>query len=76
MKQIILFLLLLTGFYSVSFAQNIQNNPGSNHGNKFEQLGAFCLLPMNTERQAVHPAQSTGSNVPIMISNVNWMKRI
>ena len=27
-------------------AQNIQNNPGSNHGNKFEQLGTILPTPM------------------------------
>lgn len=27
------------------FAQNIQNNPGSNHGNKFEQLGTIMPTP-------------------------------
>ncbi len=27
------------------FAQNIQNNPGSNHGNKFEQLGTTLPTP-------------------------------
>ena len=26
-------------------AQNIQNNPGSNHGNKFEQLGTILPTP-------------------------------
>src|ERR1043165_2394633 len=26
-------------------AQNIQNNPGSNHGNKFEQLGSIMPTP-------------------------------
>lgn len=37
--------LLLTAFIFTycSFAQNIQNNPKSNHGNKFEQLGT--ILP-------------------------------
>lgn len=30
---------------SVSFAQNIQNNPLSNHGNKFEQLGTILPTP-------------------------------
>ncbi len=36
---------LLLVFFCVTagFAQNIQNNPASNHGNKFEQLGA--VLP-------------------------------
>jgi hypothetical protein len=28
-----------------AFAQNIQNNPGSNHGNKFEQLGTVLPTP-------------------------------
>jgi hypothetical protein len=45
MKKAILFLMMLTGFYSVNFAQNIQNNPGSNHGNKFEQLGSIMPTP-------------------------------
>src|SRR5690349_21434028 len=27
------------------YAQNIQNNPGSNHGNKFEQLGSILPTP-------------------------------
>ena len=56
-------------------AQNIQNNPNTNHGNKFEQLGRFCQLPMNTVLPAVPPVQNTGSSVPITISNVSWMKR-
>lgn len=30
---------------SLVFAQNIQNNPGSNHGNKFEQLGTIMPTP-------------------------------
>jgi hypothetical protein len=28
-----------------SFSQNMQNNPGSNHGNKFEQLGTILPTP-------------------------------
>lgn len=31
--------------FSFSQAQNIQNNPGSNHGNKFEQLGTIMPTP-------------------------------
>lgn len=34
-----------------AFAQNIQNNPGSNHGNKFEQLGTILPTP-NSYRTA------------------------
>jgi hypothetical protein len=34
-----------------TFAQNIQNNPGSNHGNKFEQLGTILPTP-NEQRTA------------------------
>jgi hypothetical protein len=30
---------------TASFAQDIQNNPGSNHGNKFEQLGTILPTP-------------------------------
>src|SRR5271170_1159431 len=32
-------------------AQDIQNNPGSNHGNKFEQLGTILPTP-NEQRTA------------------------
>jgi len=32
-------------FYNVLFAQNIKNNPTSNHGNKFEQLGTILPTP-------------------------------
>ncbi|WP_443945454.1 M1 family metallopeptidase [Pedobacter sp. AW1-32] len=42
-------LLLFSG--SLVFAQNIQNNPGSNHGNKFEQLGTILPTP-NEQRTA------------------------
>jgi len=42
-------LLLFSG--SLTFAQNIQNNPGSNHGNKFEQLGTILPTP-NEQRTA------------------------
>lgn len=44
-------------FFSVAllgqtaFAQNILNNPGSNHGNKFEQLGTILNTP-NEQRTA------------------------
>src|SRR6187397_2227003 len=34
------FVLIVSGF-----AQNTQNNPGSNHGNKFEQLGTILPTP-------------------------------
>ncbi|RZL54200.1 MAG: M1 family peptidase, partial [Pedobacter sp.] len=44
-------LLILTLMGQVSFAQNIQNNPGSNHGNKFEQLGTILTTP-NEQRTA------------------------
>ncbi|RNL56877.1 M1 family metallopeptidase [Pedobacter jejuensis] len=36
---------------SLAMAQNIQNNPGSNHGNKFEQLGTILPTP-NGQRTA------------------------
>lgn len=44
MKYLLL-LLLLCVTYSSTHAQNIQNNPGSNHGNKFEQLGTILPTP-------------------------------
>ncbi|MGZ4033603.1 MAG: M1 family metallopeptidase [Bacteroidia bacterium] len=46
MKKISLsFIALLT--IGTSFSQNIQNNPKSNHGNKFEQLGTILPTPNN-----------------------------
>jgi hypothetical protein len=42
-------LLLFSG--SLAMAQNILNNPGSNHGNKFEQLGTILPTP-NEQRTA------------------------
>jgi len=42
-------LMLFAG--SLVMAQNIQNNPGSNHGNKFEQLGTILPTP-NEQRTA------------------------
>jgi hypothetical protein len=47
-----LFTLLVTVACAGSaFAQDIQNNPGSNHGNKFEQLGTIMPTP-NEQRTA------------------------
>lgn len=51
MKTVLSFLMAFAGMvFSVS-AQNTQNNPGSNHGNKFEQLGTILPTP-NTYRTA------------------------
>src|SRR5215216_1273336 len=33
------------GLLTAAEAQNIENNPGSNHGNKFEQLGTTLPTP-------------------------------
>jgi hypothetical protein len=45
MKRVVFFLIVLQGVYSLLVAQDIQNNPGSNHGNKFEQLGSILPTP-------------------------------
>lgn len=45
MKKLIYCLLLCCYAPAIMFAQNIQNNPGSNHGNKFEQLGSILPTP-------------------------------
>ncbi len=50
MKKIILSLFVCSFTFSIT-AQNIQNNPTSNHGNKFEQLGTI-LPDANTYRTA------------------------
>jgi hypothetical protein len=45
MKKAISFVWIMTCFGWVASGQNIQNNPGSNHGNKFEQLGIILPTP-------------------------------
>ena len=42
---------LLAFVSQMAFAQNILHNPGSNHGNKFEQLGTVLNTP-NEQRTA------------------------
>jgi len=44
MRRLIFCSTALIGF-CIANAQNIQNNPGSNHGNKFEQLGTILSTP-------------------------------
>ncbi len=44
MRKIAMFLLVSLFVFNVQ-AQNIQNNPTSNHGNKFEQLGTILATP-------------------------------
>jgi hypothetical protein len=51
MNKALPMLLLLGSVLQLSYAQNIQNNPGSNHGNKFEQLGTTLNTP-NEQRTA------------------------
>src|ERR1051325_4477067 len=40
-----LFLLAATVGFAAAFSQDIKNNPNSNHGNKFEQLGTILPTP-------------------------------
>src|SRR5437764_5207978 len=44
MKRVFLFF-AAAGLLGTAYAQNIQNNPNSNHGNKFEQLGNILPTP-------------------------------
>ncbi|MBM3416153.1 MAG: M1 family metallopeptidase [Bacteroidetes bacterium] len=45
MKRFSFFLLTIIFLAAKAPAQNIQNNPGSNHGNKFEQMGSIFPTP-------------------------------
>lgn len=45
MRTVIVFCAFLLTISLVTVAQNTQNNPGSNHGNKFEQLGSILPTP-------------------------------
>src|ERR1700712_522593 len=51
MKRFFTFLLTSITTIGLVHAQDIQNNPGSNHGNKFEQLGSILSTP-NEQRTA------------------------
>jgi hypothetical protein len=45
MRKSLLVVAASAGLFSVVHGQNIQNNPGSNHGNKFEQVGIMLPTP-------------------------------
>ena len=45
MRQFLSCLLMIVAVSSTSLAQNIYNNPNSNHGNKFEQMGGILPTP-------------------------------
>src|SRR6201747_3109856 len=51
MKKVFTSLFISAAFVGLVKAQDIQNNPGSNHGNKFEQLGTILSTP-NEQRTA------------------------
>src|ERR1700744_1317213 len=51
MKRIFTIAIVALSFTGSAVAQDIQNNPGSNHGNKFEQLGSILSTP-NEQRTA------------------------
>ena len=53
MKKVFLFF-ASAGLIGSAYAQNIQNNPGSKHANKFEQLGT--ILPTPNEYRAASGA--------------------
>ncbi|HRI21869.1 MAG TPA: M1 family peptidase, partial [Panacibacter sp.] len=44
MRRLIL-LITANAIFFIASAQDIKNNPGSNHGNKFEQLGTILPTP-------------------------------
>jgi len=49
-------------FFTGVFAQNIQNNPGSNHGNRFEQLGTILPTPNVYRTASGAPGQAYWQN--------------
>jgi hypothetical protein len=51
MKKVFTTLLITSAFIGVAVAQDIHNNPSSNHGNKFEELGTILNTP-NEQRTA------------------------
>jgi hypothetical protein len=51
MKKFFTLSIAVLSITGITRAQDIQNNPGSNHGNKFEQLGTILTTP-NEQRTA------------------------
>ncbi|GAA4310514.1 M1 family metallopeptidase [Mucilaginibacter gynuensis] len=51
MKKLFTTVLVISSLVKFGHAQDIHNNPGSNHGNKFEQLGTILTTP-NEQRTA------------------------
>ncbi|MFZ1259382.1 MAG: M1 family peptidase, partial [Chitinophagaceae bacterium] len=45
MKKFIFALLVIACCSITSYSQNLYNNPNSNHGNKFEQMGGIFPTP-------------------------------
>ena len=56
------FILGVTVCTSTVYAQNHQNNPGSNHGNKFEQLGTILPTPNIYRTASGAPGQGYWQN--------------
>jgi hypothetical protein len=55
-------------YYSACRLGTNDNNPKSNHGNKFEQLGTMLSTTRtSTARHQVHRGQNIGSKKPITI---------
>jgi len=63
MKCLFTFLITSITTIGITYAQDVQNNPGSNHGNKFEQLGSTLSTPNE---------QRTASGAP---GNKYWQQR-
>lgn len=57
MKRVFTTALIIAACSQLVKAQDIQNNPGSNHGNKFEQLGT--ILPTPNEQRTASGAPGT-----------------
>ncbi len=56
------FFLTFSVCFSAGYAQNHQNNPGSNHGNKFEQLGTILPTPNVYRTASGAPGQGYWQN--------------
>lgn len=64
MKKLYYYLLPCLLFSNAVTAQN-ENNPGSNHGNKFEQLGTMLSTPNEYRSASGRRGQNIGSKKPI-----------
>lgn len=74
MRNLILIFALIASQFSLLTAQDLRNNPNSNHANKFEQLGTILPTPNEYRTASGSPGTKYWQQKLIIISNARLMK--